>query len=311
MDIKERFLSYISRDTTSDEASDSTPSTPGQLVLAAQLADELSSLGLKDVRVDMYGYVYGELPATCEGMATVGLIAHMDTADEMPGGGIKPRCLRYEGGDIPLSGGGCIPGDGLCHYLGHELIVTDGTTLLGGDDKAGIAEIMTALELLIREDIPHGRVLVAFTPDEEIGRGTDHFDLAAFPADYAYTLDGGRLGELEYENFNAARATVRVVGAAFHPGSAKGRMKNAARILAELPSLLPCGAIPEQTEGYEGFFHLLSLSGTVSSAEGSWLIRDHSDAAFEEKKDSMRAAVAELNRRYGEGTATISISDTY
>ncbi len=311
MDIAERFLSYVAYETTSDEDSITTPSTAGQLALAAHLARELSDMGLADARVDAYGYVYASLPATREGMATVGLVAHMDTAGEMPGRDIKARRLRYEGGDIPLAGGGRIHAAGLEHYLGHELIVTDGTTLLGGDDKAGIAEIMAALEILIGENIPHGRVLVAFTPDEEIGRGVDHFDLAAFPADYAYTMDGGRLGELEYENFNAARATVTVAGAPFHPGSAKGRMKNAARILSVLPALLPAAALPEQTEGYEGFFHLVSLSGTVASAEGVWLIRDHDDLAFAEKKECLRSAVAELNRRYGEGVATVSISDTY
>lgn len=311
MDICTRFLSYVAYETTSDEESSTTPSTPGQLALAKHLARELSDMGAADVRVDMYGYVYGELPASREGMATVGLIAHMDTAGEMPAADVKARVLLYEGGDIPLDGGGCIPAEELSCYFGHELIVTDGTTLLGGDDKAGIAEIMTALEILITEDRPHGRVLVCFTPDEEIGRGTDHFDLAGFPADYAYTLDGGRLGELEYENFNAARATVRVAGAPFHPGSAKGRMKNASRILSELPSLLPAGALPELTEGHEGFFHLISLTGTVASAEGVWLIRDHDDAEFASKKDAMRRAVEMLNARYGEETVTLEIGDTY
>lgn len=311
MDICERFLSYVAYETTANEESDTTPSTKGQLALADHLAKELSDIGLEDIRVDTYGYVYADLPANTDGMATIGLIAHMDTATEMSGADINARVLLYEGGDIPLAGGGVIPAEGLSHYFGHHLIVTDGTTLLGGDDKAGIAEIVTALEIMIRENRPHGRVLVCFTPDEEIGRGVDHFDLAAFPADYAYTLDGGRLGELEYENFNAARATVRVTGAPFHPGSAKGRMKNAARILSEVSALLPKEALPELTEGYEGFFHLLSLSGTVAFAEGSWLIRDHDDTRFAEKKEIMRSAVAALNAHYGEGTASVEISDSY
>ena len=311
MDICERFLSYVSYETTSDEDSSTTPSTPNQRLLARHLANELSDIGLANVRLDMYGYVYAELPANTVGMATVGLIAHMDTAQEMPAANVRARVLLYEGGDIPLSEGDVIPARELDHYFGHHLIVTDGKTLLGGDDKAGIAEIVTALEIMISEGRPHGRVLVCFTPDEEIGRGADHFDLAAFPADYAYTLDGGRLGELEYENFNAARATVRVVGAPFHPGSAKGRMKNAARILSELSGLLPADALPELTEGYDGFFHMISLSGDVASAEGMWLIRDHDDGKFAEKKEIMTRAVAALNERYGAGTVTVEISDTY
>ena len=311
MDIAKRFLSYVAYETTSDEDSSTTPSTRGQLPLAAHLCRELSDMGIEDARVDMYGYVYGTLPPNREGMATVGLIAHMDTAQDMPAKDVRTRTLLYEGGDILLDGGDRIPADGLDYYFGHELIVTDGTTLLGGDDKAGIAEIMTALEMLITENRPHGRVLVCFTPDEEIGRGTDHFDLASFPADYAYTMDGGRLGELEYENFNAARAVVRVMGKSFHPGSAKGRMKNAARILTELSGLLPPTALPELTEGYEGFFHLVSMSGTVASAEAVYLIRDHDDAEFAGKKRIMADAVAALNARYGEGTVLLDVSDTY
>ena len=311
MDICERFLSYVGYETTSDEDSQTTPSTKGQLALAAHLARELSDMGLEDTRVDTDGYVYGTLPANTEGMATVGLIAHMDTASEMPAANVKARPFLYEGGDVLLAGGGVILAEELDPYFGHHLIVTDGTTLLGGDDKAGIAEIMTALEILITENPPHGRVLVCFTPDEEIGRGADHFDLDAFTADYAYTMDGGRLGELEYENFNAARATVSVEGAPFHPGSAKGRMKNAVRILSELPALLPQGELPELTEGREGFFHLVSLTGSVASADGVWLIRDHDDEKFAEKKEIMRSAVAALNARYGEGTVRLNISDTY
>ncbi len=311
MDILERFLSYVAYDTASDEASETTPSTSGQRALADHLFSELSALGLRDVCVDMYGYVYAELPASREGMAAVGLLAHMDTSPDMPGHGIKPRVLRYEGGDIRLESGAVIGGEGMDGYLGHRLIVTDGTTLLGGDDKAGIAEIMTALETLVREERPHGRVLVCFTPDEEIGRGTDHFDPSRFPVDYAYTVDGGRLGELEYENFNAARVTVSVRGFCTHPGSAKGKMKNAARIAAELDSLLPEGELPELTEGYEGFHHLVSLTGDVSEARAVYLIRDHSRDAFEAKKKDFCRVAELLNRKYGEGTVTLEITDTY
>ena len=311
MDLCERFLSYVACDTASCEESNSTPSTPGQRVLALRLYDELSALGLEDVRVDEYSYVYATLPASCEGMATVGLLAHMDTSPDMPGGGVKPRLLTYTGGDILLEGGVRIAAEGLAPYLGHRLIVTDGTTLLGGDDKAGIAEIVTALERLVREGRPHGRILVCFTPDEEIGRGADHFDLAAFPADYAYTVDGGRLGELEYENFNAARATVSVRGFSIHPGSAKGRMRNAARIAAELDSLLPAAELPELTEGYEGFHHLVSLSGDVNEARAVYLIRDHDREAFLAKKEGFLRVAELLNQRYGAGTVTVTLTDSY
>ena len=311
MELLERFLSYVAYDTTSDEASDATPSTAGQRALAEHIAAELSGLGLRGVRVDEYSYVYAMLPKSCEGMATVGLLAHLDTSSDMPGGGIRPRLLCYEGGDIPQGEGRAIPAEGLEYYLGHRLIVTDGRTLLGADDKAGIAEIVTAVETLIREGHPHGTVCLCFTPDEEIGRGVDHFDPASFPVDYAYTVDGGRLGELEYENFNAAGATLSFRGLAMHPGSAKGRMRNAVRIAAEFDSLLPGGELPELTEGYEGFHHLVSLRGTVTEAESTYLIRDHDAAAFAEKKATFARLAAQMKARYGEGTVTLTLRDSY
>ena len=311
MELLDRFLSYVANATASDEASDTVPSTPGQRALAAQLAEELSALGMQDVRVDEYSYVYATLPATREGMATVGLLAHMDTSPDMPGDGIRPRLITYRGGSVPLSGGAEIPAAQLAPYLGHRLVVTDGTTLLGADDKAGIAEIMTALEILVREGHPHGCVRVCFTPDEEIGRGTDHFDLDGFSADYAYTVDGGRLGEVEYENFNAARAVVSVRGFSIHPGSAKGRMRNAARIAAEFDSLLPQGELPELTEGYEGFHHLVSLGGSVTEAEAVYLIRDHDAAAFASKKAEFLRIGEALNQKYGAGTVTVTLTDSY
>ena len=316
MTLTERFLSYVALPTMSDESSPTCPSTEKQLVLAHRLCDELRELGLTDARVDAYGYVYASLAATVDGAPALGLIAHMDTAHEMPDSPVRARIVAYEGGDIPLSEDGAIvlreaEFPSLATYRGHRLAVTDGHTLLGGDDKAGIAAIMGAIERLVREGRPHGRIAVAFTPDEEIGRGTDHFDLAAFGCDFAYTVDGGALGELEYENFNAARATVTVAGTPIHPGSAKGRMKNAVRIAAELDALLPQDELPELTEGYEGFHHLTSLTGDVASATAVYLIRDHDDGRFLTKKEEFARVVELLNARYGAGTVTLRIDDSY
>ena len=316
MTLSERFLSYVSYPTMSDEASSTCPSSEKQLALARRLCDDLLAIGLSDARVDMYGYVYASIEKTADDAPSIGFIAHMDTAGEMPDAPISPRIVRYTGGDIPLSEDGSIAlrnadFPALAGYRGHRLVVTDGQTLLGGDDKAGIAVIMEALARIASGDRPHGRIAVAFTPDEEIGRGTDHFDLDAFGCDYAYTVDGGALGELEYENFNAARATVSVTGTPIHPGSAKGRMRNAVRIAAELDALLPPAELPELTEGYEGFHHLLSLRGDVASATAVYLIRDHDDGKFEEKKETFRRVAATLNERYGRGTVALEITDSY
>lgn len=301
----------------SDESSKTCPSTEKQLLLARELDAELRALGLSDVRTDENGYVTATLPANAEGFPnTVGLIAHMDTSDAAPDAPIRPKMVEYEGGDILLH-----PDLGiymtesdypyLSKYKGQRLIVTDGTTLLGADDKAGIAEIITALERMLVSNIPHGKIRVAFTPDEEIGRDGEKFDVSAFGADFAYTVDGGALGELEYETFNAASATVTVNGVSIHPGSAKGRMKNAALIGFEYNDLLPKDEIPAKTEGYEGFYHLTELSGDVESARLSYIIRDHDRAAFEERKRTMLRASDAINVRYGAGTVTVKLTDSY
>ena len=315
MNVTERFLKYVSYPTASAEGMGRTPSTPGQMALAEELARELCDIGLRDARVDGFGYVYASLPANTDKKTnTVGFFAHMDTAKDAPGAVIKPRLVEYTGEDIELSAGiflrradyPCLDG-----YMGQTLVVTDGKTLLGADDKAGIAEIMTALREITDSGMPHGEIRVAFTPDEEIGEGADHFDVAGFSADYAYTVDGGALGEVEYENFNAASARIRINGVSIHPGSAKDRMKNAARIAAEFDSLLPRDEIPERTEGYEGFHHLISISGACEEAELVYIIRDHDMGAFESKKADFIRAGGLINEKYGEGTLDISIKDSY
>ena len=300
----------------SSEESNSSPSTKKQLALADALREELISLGLSDVRRDEYGYVYASLDATAEGYYTLGLVAHMDTSPDMPDEPINARIIEYRGGDVTLSeeDGTVMPERDyptLKKYVGNHLIVTDGRTLLGADDKAGIAEIISAVEQLKNSDEPHGRVLIAFTPDEEVGRGTEHFNLEGFPADFAYTLDGGALGELEYENFNAASAKIKVAGFSTHPGAAKGKMKNAARIAAEFNSMLPEGEIPELTEGYEGFHHLVGMSGSTTEAELHYIIRDHSRELFEAKKAEFTELAEKINQKYGEGTLSLSITDSY
>ncbi|MBR0158425.1 MAG: peptidase T [Clostridia bacterium] len=318
MKLIERFLKYVSYPTMSDENSDTCPSSKKQLALAKVLKAELEELGLK-ARLDKYGYVYGELPAnTDEPMARVGFIAHMDTSDAVSDTGIKPRELLYEGGDIVLNEYGEKPllmkvadYPYLADFAGKHLIVTDGTTLLGGDDKAGVAEIITALDELIKSGEKHGKIAVCFTPDEEIGRGADHFDVEAFGVDYAYTSDGGRLGELEYENFNAASAKIVVRGISIHPGSAKNKMVNAAAIACELHSLLPKRQVPEKTEGYQGFFHLTGMKGETELAELAYIIRDHDRQKFEDKKRLMKELVRKLNRKYGKGTLKLTLKDSY
>ena len=316
MTVYERFLKYVSYPTTSDENNENCPSTEGQRIFANELCNELFELGLSDARVDEHGYVYASIPANCEGMDAIGLIAHMDTASEASGENIKARMIDYQGGDILLN-----EKEGITLKVedypfvstlsGQRLIVTDGTTLLGADDKAGIAEIMTAAEKIIASDIKHGKICIGFTPDEEIGRGADLFDVEGFGADYAYTLDGGALGEIEYENFNAASATVKVNGRAIHPGTAKGKMINAARILAEFDSMLSPDEIPEKTEGYEGFHHLLSIEGETESGVSKYIIRDHSKEKFLAKKAEFELVADKLNKKYGAGVVELSLVDSY
>ena len=316
MTIYERFLKYVSYPTTSDENNECCPSTAGQMVLAKELVKELLELGVGDARVDEHGYVYGSIPANCEGMPSIGFIAHMDTASDAPGENIKAKMISYEGGDITLN-----EEEGIVLTLedypyvadlkGQRLIVTDGTTLLGADDKAGVAIIMTAVEKILNSDIKHGRICIGFTPDEEIGRGADLFDVEGFGAEYAYTLDGGTLGEIEYENFNAASAVVKVHGRAIHPGSAKGKMVNAARICCEFDSMLTPDQIPEMTEGYEGFHHLIDIQGETEEAVSKYILRDHSKEKFAALKAEFESVAATLNAKYGEGTVELIIRDSY
>ena len=317
MNTYELFLNYVLIPTMSDEESETIPSTKKQLVLANLLKDQLLELGLADARVDEYGYVYATLPANIDKRVdAIGFIAHMDTSSEASDENIKPKIVEYRGGDILMnaergiymreSDYPCLKG-----YVGQHLIITDGTTLLGADDKAGIAEIMSALKKIIDTGAPHGKICVSFTPDEEIGRGADQFDVKGFGADYAYTVDGGALGELEYENFNAASAKVTVNGVSIHPGSAKDRMKNASLIAYEFNSLLPADEIPEMTEGYEGFHHLISMSGECELAKLNYIIRDHDKAKFEEKKRVFVEAADAINKKYGEGTLVLNLTDSY
>mgnify|MGYP000822582745 CR=1 FL=1 len=308
MNITERFLKYVGYGTNSDEKSETCPSTPNQLVLGTAIAEELKALGLTDVEQDADGYVYGYLPGEGEAL---GLIAHMDTSPAVSGDHIKPRIVTYPGGVLELGASTLSPTDYpfLEEYIGQELIVTDGTTLLGADDKAGVAEIVTLCEyLLAHPEVKHRPIAVCFTPDEEIGRGTDRFRMDRFPAKEAYTVDGGELGEIEYENFNAAAATVKVRGLNIHPGSAKNKMKNAALLLAEFIGLLPAAETPAHTEGYEGFFHLCEMSGDESSAEAAYIIRDHDREKFETRKVLMQQTADFMNQKYGAGTFTLPLA---
>ena len=317
MNVTERFLKYVSFETTSDEMSDTCPSSPKELELGRFLAEEMKAMGLENARIDADGYVYGTLPASPgrEADPVIGLIAHMDTSDGASGADVKPRILHYEGGDIALSDTVSIDEKTfgfLKNYAGQDLIVTDGTTLLGADDKAGIAEILTAMEVLIAHpEIGHGKIAVGFTPDEEIGRGADRFDIKGFGADWAYTVDGGTLGELEYENFNAATARVTVHGVNVHPGSAKNIMKNSVLIAMDYVGLLPSEQRPERTEGYEGFIHLMGIEGMETKTEMVFIIRDHDMEKFTQKKIVMRAAADYINTKYGEGTLDLDIRDSY
>ena len=317
--LLDRFLRYVSVDTQSDENSQTQPSTAKQLNLLGMLRDELVAMGVEAV-LDEYGYVMGRIPSNCpeKDIAAVGFIAHADTSPDASGAGVKPLIIRnYDGGDIALPG---VPGlalkpaefPELSQYRGQTLITTDGTTLLGADDKAGIAEIMDTVQYIISHpEFKHGDICIGFTPDEEIGRGVVKFDVARFGARYAYTMDGGAIGELEYENFNAAAATVHIQGRNVHPGYAKGKMKNAIRIANEFDALLPADQKPELTEGYEGFFHIIGFNGTVEEAEFSYIIRDHDLGLYEQKKALIQECAEKINARYGEGTATVSVRHQY
>lgn len=317
MSVLERFLKYVTYDTQSDERSGTHPSSAKQKALGEVLAAELAQLGLQNAHMDGYGYVYAHLPATpgCEDVPCMGLIAHMDTSPSAPGANVKPQIIHYAGGDIPLAHGAPM-GEAdypfLKRYIGQDLVITDGSTLLGADDKAGVAEIVSAVEYLIAHpDIPHGPIAVAFTPDEEIGEGTDHFDLPGFGAAVAFTVDGGELGELEYENFNGAAAKVTVHGFNIHPGSAKDKMKNASLMAMEFNSMLPPAETPAHTEGYEGFYHLCAMSGDETTATLEYIIRDHDMDRFQARKAAMERIAAYLNAKYGPGTVDLDLHDQY
>ncbi len=317
MNPYERLITYAKFPTASDEASETCPSTPSQLELARCLADELTQIGCTEVELDENGYLFATIPATpgLEERDVLGFIAHMDVVADVEYRGIKPRVLTYEGGDIELSDGIFMkPADfpSLENYVGKTLVVTDGTTLLGADDKAGIAEIITAAERLLAPEAPaHGKIRLGFTPDEEIGRGADLFDVEKFGAKFAYTIDGGAFGEVDFETFNASSLTVEIAGKSIHPGSAKDKMINASLVALEYVSLLPALERPERTEGYQGFYHLTSIEGAVESARMHFILRDHDYAKLEERCDIARRAADEINRRYGEGTAKVTITESY
>ena len=316
--ILDRFLRYVSVDTQSNEESESQPSTEKQLVLLKMLRDELLALGV-EATLDEYGYVMGSIPSNSgDGIPAVGFIAHVDTAPDASGKDVKPQIVEnYDGSDIALKG---VPGlflkpaefPELLHFKGQTLITTDGTTLLGADDKAGVAEIMNAVQYIMEHpEFKHGPIKIGFTPDEEIGRGVVKFDVKRFGAEYAYTMDGGEIGELEFENFNAASAKIHIQGCNVHPGYAKGKMKNAILIGQEFNAMLPVMARPEYTEGYEGFFHLISFKGTVEEADFAYIIRDHNRSKFEYRKEMIQKVADFINSKYGEGTVTLVLKDQY
>ena len=319
MDITERFLSYVAFDTQSSEESTTTPSTHKQFDLATHLVDELKALGLTEVEMDDMGYIYATLPAnTDEDIPTIGFIAHMDTSPDASGADIKPRIVKaYDGKDLVLDAEAGIVTDvktfpELLDHVGEDIIVTDGHTLLGADDKAGIAEIVSAMEYLLEHpEIKHGKVRVGFNPDEEIGLGAHHFDVRKFGCDWAYTMDGGELGEIEFENFNAAGAKIEINGVSVHPGYAKGKMVNAALVAADFVHRMPATETPATTEGYEGFFHLTGIEGGVEKATVSYIIRDHDRERFEARKQMVESLVKGMNRQYGEGTLVLNLKDQY
>ena len=315
--VHEKFLRYVKINTTSDENSETCPSTACQLDLARLLKNELAAMGVQRARMDQNGYVYGEIPANCDDQLAIGLIAHMDTVDAVPGRSFNPRVIDYQGGDICLNAEKNIimrtaDFPELKRFEGKHLIVTDGTTVLGADDKAGVAEIMALCERLIADpSIRHGKICIGFTPDEEIGRGADLFDVPGFGADFAYTVDGGNIEELEYENFNAASAKIMVHGRNIHPGSAKNRMKHAARIAMEFNAMLPPQEKPEYTEGYEGFYHLTHIEGDEENAVLYYILRDHDAQKLEDKKRFIQRVAAYLNERYGADTVQVELRDSY
>ena len=318
MKAYQRLLNYVKVHTTSDEESETVPSSARQFDLAKLLVEEMKAIGISDARVDEKCYVYGSIPATpgFEGKPAIGFIAHMDTAPDFNGDNVHPRIIEdYDGGEVVLgdSGRSLKPSDfpHLPNLKGRTLIVTDGASLLGADDKAGVAEIMTAAEKIVSDGIPHGKLLIAFTPDEEVGRGADHFDVEGFGADFAYTVDGGQENIIEYENFNASAAAIEINGFNVHPGSAKDIMINALLVACEFNSMLPAGQTPRDTEGYEGFFHLCDISGTTEHASMYYIIRDHSAEIMKARKETLKHIEKLLNAKYGEGTVTVTIKDQY
>ena len=313
--VSQRFLRYVGFDTQSDETSATCPTTAKQKLLGAALVAEMKAMGISDAFMDDFGYVYGTVPGD-PGLPVIGLIAHMDTSPDAPGNDIKARIVEYTGEDICLNGENGIflresDYESLANHHGKHLIVTDGTTLLGADDKAGVAEILTAAEYLLTSGTRHATLKIGFTPDEEVGSGADHFDVAAFGADYAYTVDGGTVGEIEYENFNAAGARAVFHGLNIHPGSAKNKMVNSQLIAMEFQSMLPASQRPEHTCGYEGFFHLTEMKGEVEESQLSWIIRDHDMEMFNRKKELMASVADFINKKYGEGTVELTIRDSY
>ncbi len=319
MNITERFLKYVSFATTSDENTKMTPSTPGQMVFAKYLVEELTALNLQDISLDKNGYVMATLPAnTDKEIPTIGFVAHMDTSPDMVAKNVKARIVKnYDGNDILLNEEKLIVLETdkypeILQYKGQDIIVTDGTTLLGADDKAGLAEIVTAMEYLIAHpEIKHGKIRIGFTPDEEIGQGADHFDVEKFGAEWAYTMDGSEIGELEYENFNAASAKVTFNGLNVHPGYAKHKMLNSIRIAQQFIGMLPRTETPEHTEGYEGFYHLTNMEGTVEKSTLSYIIRDHDRNRFEGRKKEMQHLVNKINTEFGPNTASVEMRDQY
>lgn len=317
MDIVERFLNYVSFDTQSAEDSQSVPSTAKQLDFAKYLKEELKNEGFEDVEMDDMGYVYATLKSNVKKeVPTIGFISHYDTSPDCSGKDVKPRIIKnYDGKDIELSPGiisSTKKFPELLQHVGEDLIVTDGHTLLGADDKAGIAEIVQAMcWLRDHKEIPHGDIRMGFNPDEEIGMGAHHFDVEKFGCEWAYTMDGGDLGDLEFENFNAASAKISIKGVSVHPGYAKGKMVNANRLAAEFAAMLPADETPETTEGYEGFYHLLGIESNIENAKLSYIIRDHDREKFEERKDFIKKCVDEMNKKYGEGTVVADVKDQY
>ena len=318
MTLTERFLKYVSFCTTSDEETNMTPSIPGQMEFAKYLAEELKQIGMTEVTLDENGYVMATLPANTESKPTIGFIAHMDTAPDASGKNVKARIVdNYDGQDIVLNAEKNIVFEvekypEILDYKGQDIIVTDGTTLLGADDKAGLAEIVSACEYLIQHpEIKHGKIRVGFTPDEEIGQGADHFDVKKFGCDWAYTMDGGAIGELEYENFNAAGCKVKVHGVNVHPGYGYHKMINSMRIANQFATMLPRWETPEHTQGYEGFYHLIAMNGSVEETTLQYIIRDHDRARFESRKREIEHLARKINQEYGEGTVEVEIRDQY